>query len=313
MKIALVSLDASPLTADVDELAAALSRQRHEVKVYAADSGPAEFVDELVARWQTSKPDVVHSLSWSSNLVSSLGARRAGVTVVQTAHETGSHITPDDYALYHSAGAIIATTELKAAALINAGVRRSRICVVPPGVNTELFQPEDSEEPRVPPHRVVWLGEPLPGNGPGIAELMPEVEFTTIGGSAGSRAALLRSADVAVCTGVSAEQENLTLEAMSSGVPVVEFLRGGPSDMMVHAITGLHVRQGSVLRLVRTLRSLLAATTQRTLLGIAARDRACVRYSWDRIADDVLHSYDKALSSHPVPRQRPVEVVTSGR
>ncbi|SFR27898.1 Glycosyltransferase involved in cell wall bisynthesis [Lentzea waywayandensis] len=334
MKIALVSLDASPLTADVDsrglrvaELAAALSRQRHEVNVYAGHSdpalpeqatangyavthlpsNPAEFVDELVAQWQWGKPDVVHSLSSSSSLVSSLSARQAEVTVVQTAHESGEQLTSDEYALYRSAGGVIATTGRKAAALISAGVRRSRICVVPPGVDTELFQPDGSDAPRVPPHRVAWLGEPLPGNGSGVADLIPDTEFATVGGSgparsARSRAALLRSADVAVCTGLSAEQESLTLEAMSCGVPVVEFLPGGPSDMMVHGITGLHVRQGDVLRLIRTLRALLAAPTQRELLGILARDRVCVRYSWDRIATDVIHSYDEALGSHLVPQ-----------
>ncbi|MFJ5986084.1 glycosyltransferase [Lentzea sp. NPDC092896] len=325
MKIALVSLDASPLTAHsrglrVAELAVALTRQRHEVHVYAAHSdtalpeqangyavthlppNPAEFVDALVAQWQVRKPDVVHSLSTSSGLVSSLSARQAEVTVVQTAHETGQQPSPDELALYHSADGVIATTERQAAALIGAGVRRSRIWVVPPGVDTELFQPDDSDAPRLPPQRVVWLGEPLPGNGSDVADLVPDTEFATIGGSARSRAALLRSADVAVCTGLSAEQQSLTLEAMSCGVPVVEFLPGGPSDMMVHGITGLHVPQGNVLRLIRTLRALLAAPTRRELLGVLARDRVCVRYSWDRIANDVIHSYDEALGSHLVPQ-----------
>lgn len=326
MKIAMVSLDASPLNPDpsghrVAELASAIARQQHDVTVYAADpslpeqsttngyvirhlpSNAADFANEFVARMQLDKPDVVHSQSWASSLVSTMSARQAHVPLVLTAHDASRPPAPVDRALYQAADRIIATTERGAAVLVRAGARRARVCVVPPGVDAELFQPIGPSAPLTMPHRVVWLGEPLSFDRFDVSTVVPGTEFITLGGSASpmsaqQRATLLRSADLAVCAGTSAEQESLTLEAMSCGVPVIAIVPGGPGDMVVHGTTGLHLPRGNAREFVRTVRGLVGDPTHRELLGTTAHDRACVRYSWDRISSDVIHAYDQALSAH---------------
>jgi D-inositol-3-phosphate glycosyltransferase len=42
----------------------------------------------------------------------------------------------------------------------------------------------------------------------------------------------------------------------------------------------------------------------RRSLGLAGRDRACARYSWDRVAADTLRIYDRLVAAdvmHPAP------------
>ncbi|WP_143116355.1 glycosyltransferase [Lentzea xinjiangensis] len=332
MKIAMVSLDASPVNAvicsrggHVAALAGALSRHQHEVTVYTGNSDltaeehmsmngfavthlpptAAAFADMLVAQWQRERPDVVHAQSWASGLVSAMSARHAQVPLVQTVDEPDGKTVQSrsvERGLCHAASRIVVTSERRAAALIRAGARRAQVYVVPPGVDTELFQPDSSGRSRSLPHRVVWLGEPLSFNNIDVSSVVPNTKFATIGGTAQllsdqDRAALLRSADVAVCAGSSAEQEALTLQAMSCGVPVIALIPDGPSDMVVHGITGLHVPQGSVAELLRTLRALVADSTKQDLLGTTARDRACVRYSWGRVASDLVQAYDQAIGS----------------
>jgi glycosyltransferase involved in cell wall biosynthesis len=135
MKIAMVSEHASPLAAiggvdaggqnlHVADLAAALVRHGHEVRVYTrrddADlpaevemttgvivehvpAGPARSIPKdqllpfmpdfgayLAAGWAAAPPDVVHAHFWMSGLAALAGARPSGIPVVQTFHALGS-------------------------------------------------------------------------------------------------------------------------------------------------------------------------------------------------------------------------------
>jgi glycosyltransferase involved in cell wall biosynthesis len=135
MKISMVSEHASPLAViggvdaggqnlHVAELAKALARRGHEVRVHtrqdaASPSGQVEFApgvvvdhvpagppeplpkDELLPymadfgayladAWAADAPDVVHAHFWMSGLAALTGARDRGVPVVQTFHALGS-------------------------------------------------------------------------------------------------------------------------------------------------------------------------------------------------------------------------------
>ncbi len=135
MRIAMISEHASPLSAlggvdaggqnaHVADLAAALARRGHEVRVYTRrdDPGPPDvvavhgfevvhvpagppavlpkdellpymgaFAEWLAAEWRTSRlPDVAHAHFWMSGLATVTAARRCGVPVVQTYHALGS-------------------------------------------------------------------------------------------------------------------------------------------------------------------------------------------------------------------------------
>ncbi|MFS8103112.1 glycosyltransferase [Lentzea alba] len=329
MKIAMVSVGASPLTAHSDprglhiaELAAALARQRHSVTVYtsAHDGFPGrttrdgyavvhlpqdlgEFADGLVEHWQD-RPHVVHARSWESGVVSGLSARRAGVPFVLAPHGDGENEPPSARrALCNAADRIIVTSARRAAELVSAGARKARVRVVPPGVNADVFQPDGPRASRARPHRVLWVGESPSGYGVERLKAVRDTEFVQENESTrrlatAERAAFIRSADVVVCAGSTAEHERTVLEAMACGVPAVVIVPGGPTDVVVHGVTGVHVSRDAHVELVRTLRALLADPSQLDLLGTSARDRACVRYSWDRIATDTAYVYEQAISAH---------------
>jgi phosphoheptose isomerase len=107
--------------------------------------------------------------------------------------------------------------------------------------------------------------------------------------------ALLRSADAVVCVPWYEPFGIVPLEAMACGVPVVASAVGGLLDTVVDDVTGIHVPPRSPERLAEVLRTLLADRALRERLGRAGAERASDRYSWDRIAEETLETYDAVL------------------
>lgn len=66
------------------------------------------------------------------------------------------------------------------------------------------------------------------------------------------------------------------------------------ADVVVNGVTGLLVPPGEPDSLSRALRSLLLDDTLRNEFAVAAWDRATARYSWSRVAEDVLRVYARA-------------------
>jgi glycosyltransferase involved in cell wall biosynthesis len=108
--------------------------------------------------------------------------------------------------------------------------------------------------------------------------------------------ALLRSADLVLCTPRYEPFGIVPLEAMACGVPVVATAVGGLTDTVVDGVTGVHVRPDQPQALRAAVRSLLDDPGRRIALSSAGRDRACSRYSWDRVATETARAYDKALA-----------------
>jgi glycosyltransferase involved in cell wall biosynthesis len=105
--------------------------------------------------------------------------------------------------------------------------------------------------------------------------------------------ALLRSAHIMVCAPEYEPFGIVALEAMACAVPVVASAGvGALSDVVVDAVTGLHVPPGRPDTLAATIRSLLANPTDLQALGLAGYDRVRARYSWHRIAADALRIYE---------------------
>jgi glycosyltransferase involved in cell wall biosynthesis len=136
------------------------------VTVRHMDAGPAEHVpkDQLVPHvprmaqvledaWVADPPDVVHAHFWMSGLAAVAAARRPAVPVVQTFHALGAvkrrHQGEEDtsprgrvsaeLAVAGRAARVIATCSDEAFELARMGVPRSRVSVVPCGVDTEQF------------------------------------------------------------------------------------------------------------------------------------------------------------------------------
>jgi D-inositol-3-phosphate glycosyltransferase len=103
--------------------------------------------------------------------------------------------------------------------------------------------------------------------------------------------ALLRSADVAVCTPWYEPFGIVPLEAMACGVPVVASAVGGLLDTVVDGVTGVHVPARDPERLASALRDLLRDAPRRRSMGAAGAVRAHLGYGWDRVAAATLSAY----------------------
>jgi D-inositol-3-phosphate glycosyltransferase len=231
------------------------------------------------------------------------------------------------------AGRVIATCSDEVFELSRLGVPRARISVVPCGVDLTRFTPDGPVAPRRLPHRLVAVGRLVPRKGFDVAiaalAQLPDTELVLAGGPEQGRLsqdpeaqrlrrlaerlrvadrvrfagqvsrehmpALLRSADVVVCTPWYEPFGIVPLETMACGVPVVAAAVGGLTDTVVDGVTGLLVRPNQPKELASRVRRLLDDPALRHAYGTAGLDRAQVRYSWDRIAADTLRVYRKVV------------------
>ncbi|HEV7906995.1 MAG TPA: glycosyltransferase [Pseudonocardiaceae bacterium] len=307
-----------------------------------------DFARYLDQRWSEQPPDVAHSHFWMSGLATILAAKKVDAPVVHTYHALGvvkrRHQGADDTSppsrisieklIGMEATRIAATCTDEVFELIGMGVPRSRISVVPCGVDVQGFTPYGKCASRSRTPRIVSVGRLLPRKGFDIVitalRTLPGVELVIAGGpeqgrlhddpeakrlmacarAAGvadrvslvgqkSRAqmpALLRSADIVVCVPWYEPFGIVPLEAMACGVPVVAAAVGGLTDTVVDGVTGLHVPPRDPRALARTLRALLGDRTSRDTYGAAGCDRVHARYSWDQIAIDTLGVYERACA-----------------
>ncbi|MCR6483783.1 glycosyltransferase [Amycolatopsis sp. OK19-0408] len=328
----------------------------HGYRVVAVPAGPprpepkdhllpymGEFGSFLRDRWATERPDLAHAHFWMSGLASVLAASATGTPVVQTFHVLGTvekrhqgerDTSPADRIrlermIGRQAGRVLATSSDEVFELAGLGLPRSRISIVPCGVDLGRFSPDGPVARRGARHRLVTVGRLVPHKGFGIAitalAQLPETELVIAGGPARGRPAqdpevrrlreladrlgvgdrvrwpgpvsredlpaLLRSADAVVCTPWYEPFGIVPLEAMACGVPVVAAAVGGLTDTVVDGVTGLLVRPCRPKELASRVRRLLDDPALRHAYGTAGHDRATARYSWDRVAADTVRAY----------------------
>ncbi|NIH84204.1 glycosyltransferase [Amycolatopsis granulosa] len=243
-----------------------------------------------------------------------------------------------------NAARVAATCSDEVFELARMGLPRSRMSVAPCGVDLDRFTPDGPVAPRGDLHRIVSVGRLVPRKGFATAitalAAVPGAELVIAGGPERGRLAddpeakrllqlaerlgvadrvrllgqvtrdempaLLRSADLVMCTPWYEPFGIVPLEAMACGVPVVAAAVGGLIDTVVDGVTGELVPPQRPEVLAATLRRLLGDPAQREAYGIAGCDRARSRYSWDRIAVDVLRIYEKTLGEKLPSTARPV-------
>jgi len=227
--------------------------------------------------------------------------------------------------------AVVATCSDEVFELVRMGLPRSSITVVPCGVDCERFTPYGPVAPRESRHRVLTVGRLVPRKGfdGAVAAIatVPDAELLIAGGPPAGELdtdgearrlrelaatlgvadrvrllgrvpkeqmpALMRSADVVACVPWYEPFGIVALEAMACGVPVVAAAVGGLVDTVVHGVTGEHVPPRQPEALAGTLRALLADPVRRQTYGVAGRDRATSRYTWDRVAMDTQRVYQQ--------------------
>jgi D-inositol-3-phosphate glycosyltransferase len=236
-------------------------------------------------------------------------------------------------AIGRSAAAVVATHSAEASDLANLGVHRSSIRVVPWGVDTDTFSPEGPVAPRNGRPRLLTAADlneraPLetllralsrvPGaellvvGGPERVNLPNDSAYVSLAAFAGTLGVsdrviftgkvdhselpgLLRSADLVVSTCQYEPSGATSLQAMACGTPVIAPPVGGHVDAVVDGTTGILIPPGRPALLAQRIRQLLAHPMLIEAYGVAAADRAKSRYSWDRIANETLAVYDRAI------------------
>jgi len=115
------------------------------------------FAEDLADSWKVERPDGVHSHFWMSGLAALEAARSVDIPVLHTYHALGSEkrtqqgtadTSPDtriaiEERIAREADALVATTRAEAKVLQTMGADRSRIAVIPCGVDLQRFHPGD--------------------------------------------------------------------------------------------------------------------------------------------------------------------------
>ncbi|SCG76096.1 glycosyltransferase [Micromonospora inositola] len=319
----------------------------------------AEFGAWLAERWRTGdwQPEVIHAHFWMSGLAALAAGRRTGVPVVQTYHALGTvkrrHQGAQDTSppgrvryereLGRSVDRVVAQCQDEVGELVRMGVPRSRMTVVPSGVNLGTFAPlgpaaeRDGGRPRiltvgrlverkgfqdviratalVPGAECVVVGGPPAG----LLETDPyALRLRALASSLGiaDRVKLVgavpreemgrwyRSADVLVAAPWYEPFGLTPLEAMACGVPVIGTAVGGLIDTVVDGRTGDLVPARDPRALGAAIQRLLGNRIRRFGYATAALERARRCYSWSTTADRLTEVYGEVAAV-----RRPTRVV----
>jgi D-inositol-3-phosphate glycosyltransferase len=333
------------------------------VEVDHVDAGPAEvvpkddllphmgaFAEQLVEAWRTDRPDVVHAHFWMSGHASLLAVREHPVPLVQTFHALGvvkrryqgdDDTSPEERFgierdIIRRADEIVATCTDEVFELVRLGAARSKLTVVPCGVDLTLFGPDGPREPgRGRRRRLLCLGRLVERKGIGnvieALESLPGVTLDIAGGpppdrldddedvrrlrhlaerfgvagrvrflGAVDRAAvpgLMRSADIVVDVPWYEPFGIVPVEAMACGRPVVGSAVGGLLDTVMPGVTGELVPPRRPDLLAPVLDRLLLAPGLRSDYGRAGRARAVREYQWSRVASATARVYAAVLGT----------------
>ncbi len=238
-----------------------------------------------------------------------------------------------------SVTSVLAATSDEVAELSRLGIPNARVSVVPFGVDVSRFRPDGLVAKRKRQARLVSVGplaeyRSLDSLLKCLTEL-PEAELVIAGGplaenleadhgyrilaklaadlgvadrvqftghvSDANLPALLRSADLLVSCARYEPHAITALRAMACGVPVIAPAIGIYRDAVVDGTTGTLVPPGRPDMLARRMRDLLANPMRLAAFGIAAADRAKSRYPWERVASEMVTSYERAIARAAQP------------
>jgi glycosyltransferase involved in cell wall biosynthesis len=303
------------------------------------------FGEWLLGRWRDGPwtPDVVHAHFWMSGLAALTARSRFPVPVVVTYHALGvvkrrhqgsADTSPRqrigyERVLGRQADGVIAQCSDELDELVNLGVPRERISLIPSGVDADHFTPRGPVAPHTEAPRILCVGRMVERKG--YADMIralpriPGAECVVVGGPPADRLdtdpvasklrtvadeagvadrfhlvggvsrqelpSWYRSADVLACPAWYEPFGLTPLEAMACGVPVVAYSVGGFTDTVVDGVTGHLVPPRDHRALATTLRRLLREPSRRMAYATAAVDRARSCYSWHRTAEQLTRLY----------------------
>ena len=323
------------------------------VLVVHVPAGPAEVIpgDLLLshmgdfARWLGNEwrdggwmPTVAHAHFWISGLAAVTAARQVGIPVVQSFHElgavekTGRGPSRAGYerALGRAVDRVVVQSQDEVRGLVQIGVPRTQLTLVPAGVDSNRFTPDGPAAQRDPERpRILSVGRLVERKGFGdIIKAMPYIpgaDVIVLGGPpaeqlrtdpqakklralaehlgvadrfrlvgvvpAGDMPDWYRSADLLVAAPWNEQSGLAPLEAMACGVPIIGTTVGGLSETVVDGLTGDLVPPRDPRALGGALRRLINDKVRRFAYATAALDRARQAYSWKRVAAQAISVY----------------------
>ncbi len=215
------------------------------------------------------------------------------------------------------------------------GIDKSKVRIVPNGVDTEMFKPTQNQQAARQQFRlgsepcVLFVGSLIPRKGLGflveaakkIVKQNVDTKFLIVGEgplktqliSSLEAANLLGNfrflgnvedemlptvyncADVFVLPSIQEGQGIVMLEAQASGKPVVAFDVGGVNEAARNDETGLLVERGNTDELANALLKLLGDSSLRLRMGSNGRRYVAENYTWDICARKMLSVYREAL------------------
>lgn len=309
-----------------------------------------ELADQLTARWQDSPPDLVHAHSWAAGVAALAAGRGLNLPQVQTFYSLAVQDGPSagarrarlELALARGARAVLVAASADSSALGRLGVPQAAIRVVPPGVDTSLFQPDGPVASRGDRPRLLMVVTGLADDRGPVAALhtlaaVPGAELVIAGGPDAAQLArdpgrqalsklagqlgvadrvtftgqvtragipgLMRSADMLLNLNPRGPLARVSIEAMACGVPVIAVNSSAHQDAVLDGTTGYLMASTQPAPLARRIRQLLASPL-REGMAIAAATRARDRYSWERIGTETLAVYQAIVQeAHPAAEE----------
>ena len=308
---------------------------------------PATFAQaHAFGRWcRTRDIKIVYTADFYTNVFALPAAAVAGVPVrLGSRREINAGKRASQLAVqraaYACAQGVIANCTAAAERLAGERVPRSRIHVVPNGIDLAPYglrpgprpirrlaivanlRPEKAHEVLFAAVRMVLRRVPdvelvVAGEGPRRAELealasameiAPRVRFL---GHCEDVPGLLAGCDAFVLTSISEAFPNSVLEAMASGLPVVASRVGGLTELIEHQRTGVLVPPGDARALAYALLDLMQWDTHAYGLGVAARRAVEARFSFERMVAAFERLYLDHLARHERAVPAASEVVAS--
>lgn len=229
---------------------------------------------------------------------------------------------------------VIATSSDEVFELVRLGTDHHRLSVVPCGVDVRRFSPRGDVAPKTARKRLLSIGRLVPRKGVddvirALAHI-DDAELVVAGGppaldadgevarlrdvAAGAGVsdrvvfvgqvprdqvpALMRSADIVVCTPWYEPFGMVPLEAMACGKPVVASAVGGLVDTVVDGVTGRLVPPRDPLALAEALRELVKDDETLVEFGKSGRRRVESRYAWQHVAQATATIYSDVARQH---------------
>jgi glycosyltransferase involved in cell wall biosynthesis len=288
---------------------------------------------------------LVHTADLYANILGLPAAAMAGVPVrIGNRREINPNKAPGHIALqraaYACAHVVVANCGAAADRLAAERVPRSRIRMIPNGIDPAAYAPHTYDRPlrrvvtvanlrREKAHEVLFEAAPIvlrrcpdvefvvAGDGPRRQELealarargiAPRVRFI---GHVENVPAVLASSDVFVLPSRSEAFPNSVLEAMATGLPIVATRVGGIAELVENQRTGVLVPPDSPRALGHAILDLIQWRSHAARLGRAARAEVEARYSWERMIAAFERLYLEQLGVHASMRLAAPELMAS--